>query len=256
MNLELKNPHSVIATLQTRPLDVVEVRIMHGLPDGAWKEVCRLAENVGVAVQTGSEDHRQGRRQRRLIPPAEGRVGSSIAVVRPRLDVSLEELFAPTNETSMSAVSSAPVGLWLALDCLQDPHNVGAIFRSAAFFGVRGIIVTRDRSAPINATVYDVASGGVEYVPFSQPSNLSRAIEVAKAAGLWVLGTSEHAKQDVQAIPLDRSWLLVLGNEELGLRQLTQKLCDELCRLTPAGPIQSLNVSVAAALLISRLTGQ
>ncbi|MEX0727399.1 MAG: 23S rRNA (guanosine(2251)-2'-O)-methyltransferase RlmB [Planctomycetaceae bacterium] len=251
MNLELKNPHSAIAVLETRPLDVVEVRIQTGPPDGAWRDVCRLAEQVGVSVQIGTVELKTGRRQRRHAPPTEGRVGSAIAVVRPRGETPLERLLDSSSHAD--AKSSANRGLWLALDCLQDPHNVGAIFRTAAFFGVKGIIVTRDRSAPLNATVYDVASGGMEYVPFSQPANLSRALEVAKAAGLWILGTSEHAEKDVGAVPLDRNWLLVVGNEEQGLRQLTQKQCDELCRLTPAGEIKSLNVSVATALMMSRL---
>jgi 23S rRNA (guanosine2251-2'-O)-methyltransferase len=144
--------------------------------------------------------------------------------------------------------------LWLALDQIQDPHNVGAIFRTAAFFGVAGILITRDRSAPLNGTVYDVASGGVEIVPFSNPPNLSRALEVAKKAGLWVLGASEHADRDISQVDRSRSWVLVLGNEEKGLRRLTIENCDELCRITSRSTIGSLNVSVAAGILIAALT--
>lgn len=247
MTLELKNPHSALAVLETRPLDVIEVRVQ-SQPDGVWRDVCRLAEQVGATVQTGAGEQRGGRRQRQRAQPSEGRVGSAVAVVRPRHEMSLENVL-PSRDTASER------GLWLALDCLQDPHNVGAIFRTAAFFGVKGIVVTRDRSAPLNATVYDVASGGIEYVPFSQPPNLSRALDVAKSAGLWILGTSEHAEKDVADVPLDRNWLLVIGNEEQGLRQLTQKQCDELCRLTPRGEIKSLNASVAAALLMARLSG-
>ena len=146
-------------------------------------------------------------------------------------------------------------GLWLALDQIQDPHNVGAIFRTAAFFGIRGIIVTKDRSAPLSATAYDVASGGLECVPFAQPPNLSRALKQAKDAGLWVLGTSEHATRDLSEVDRDRPWLLVLGNEEKGLRRLTSEHCDELCRITPRGEIASLNVSVAAGVLMAALSG-
>jgi 23S rRNA (guanosine2251-2'-O)-methyltransferase len=146
-------------------------------------------------------------------------------------------------------------GLWLALDQIQDPHNVGAVFRTAAFFGIRGIVLTRDRSAPINATVYDVASGGMEHVPFSSLPNLSRAIEQAKEAGLWALGASEHAERDVSEIPHDRPWLLVLGNEEKGLRRLTFENCDDVCRLSARGSVGSLNVSVAAGVLMAILTG-
>ena len=79
-----------------------------------------------------------------------------------------------------------------------------------------------------------MASGGVEYVPFSVQTNLSRALDAAKDAGLWVLGTSEHAEKDLSAFSADRPWLLVLGNEERGMRRLTRDKCDELCRIPPA----------------------
>jgi 23S rRNA (guanosine2251-2'-O)-methyltransferase len=145
--------------------------------------------------------------------------------------------------------------VWLALDCLQDPHNVGAVFRTAAFFGIRGVVLTKDRSAPMSSTVYDVASGGVEQVPFVQTPNLAAALKAAKAAGVWVLGSSEHAERDVTQIPRDRPWLLVIGNEEHGLRRLSQELCDDVCRITPRGPLGSLNASVAAGVLMATLRG-
>ena len=144
--------------------------------------------------------------------------------------------------------------LWLALDQVQDPHNLGAVFRSAAFFGVTGIMLTRDRSAPLTAVAYDVSCGGLEYVPYSTPPNLDRALKEARDAGIWILGAAGEAKKDVSEIPRDRSWLLVLGNEETGLRRLTRDSCDDLCRLTPSGAVDSLNVSAAGAVLMSHLT--
>lgn len=165
--------------------------------------------------------------------------------MKEREETPLDVLFAGAKSSN---------GLWLALDSLQDPHNVGAIFRTAAFFGVRGIALTKDRSAPISATAYDVASGGIEHVPFHQSTNLNQAIAIAKEAGLWVLGTAEEAEQDVREYSLDRSWLVVLGSEEQGLRRLVREHCDEMCRLSPKGPIQSLNVSVATGVLLGALS--
>jgi 23S rRNA (guanosine2251-2'-O)-methyltransferase len=101
-----------------------------------------------------------------------------------------------------------------------------------------------------------VASGGVEYVPHALPGNLDRALKQARASGLWVLGAAEEAEQDVSEVPLDRAWLLVLGNEEQGLRRLTRESCDALCRLTPRGPLAALNVSAAGAVLMASLTRQ
>jgi 23S rRNA (guanosine2251-2'-O)-methyltransferase len=107
----------------------------------------------------------------------------------------------------------------------------------------------------MTATVYDVAAGGVEYVPFAEPTNLARAMNIAKAAGVWLLGSSEHSAVDIREIPRDRSWLLILGNEEQGLRKLTLDKCDQVCKLTARGDVTSLNVSVAAGVLMAELTG-
>lgn len=246
-SLQLKNPHSVLAALETRPQGVVDVRLPVHKPAGAWEEVERLAAAHRIPVLRGVES-REGKRRPRHAPADAGRTGAAQATVHEREGVSPDELFAGASG------QKEPYGLWLALDQIQDPHNVGAVFRTAAFFGIRGIVVTRDRSAPLNSTVYDVASGGLEYVPFASLPNLSRALEQAKKAGLWVLGASEHAETDVSQVTHDRPWLLVLGNEEKGLRRLTLENCDATCRLTPRGSVGSLNVSVAAGVLMSLLT--
>ena len=221
MSLVLKNPHSVLAALQTRPADVVDVRLPAGRPSPAWAQVVELAETHGVPLRTTLAEEPR----RSSVDQKSERIGSAQATVRERNGLLIEELFANAE--------SEP-GLWLALDCLQDPHNVGAIFRTASFFGVKGIVMTRDRSAPLTATVYDVAAGGLEYVPFGEPTNLARAMNIAKSSGIWLLGSSEHAELDVREVSRDRSWLLILGNEELGLRRLSLDKCDQVCKLTRA----------------------
>jgi 23S rRNA (guanosine2251-2'-O)-methyltransferase len=138
-------------------------------------------------------------------------------------------------------------GLWLALDQVQDPQNLGALFRLAGFFGVRGILLTKDRSAPVNATVCDVAAGGAEHVPFSVVANLAQSLEKAQENSIWVLGTCERADVSIYTVARDRHWMLVLGNEGSGLRRLTRERCDQLVSLPPFGPVPSLNVATAAA---------
>ena len=249
VNLTLRNPHSVLAALETRPQQVADICISARTPAGAWEQVARLAREHRIPVIQQPLRKEGGRRSKQQAVKS-AREGTAEATVKPKQDVSLGELFAGPSR------SGKPTGLWLALDHIQDPHNVGAIFRTAAFFGVQGIVLTKDRSAPLNATVFDVASGGMEYVPFSIQTNLIRSLEAAKDAGIWILGSSEHAGKDVQQIPQDRPWLLVLGNEEQGLRHLTREQCDEMCRLTPHTPVSSLNVSVAAGILIAALTAR
>lgn len=262
--IHIRNPHSVLAVLQTRPRDVQQIIVPQGLaagserggPADAWGKVVQLAKELRVPVsgapkgQPGKPLKGVGRDSRATSHGEEGgRTSVTEAIVTERQPVSVEELFENAPERA------AGKGLWLALDSLQDPQNIGAIFRAAAFFGVQGILLTQERSAPLTGTVYDVACGGVEYVPFSMGMNLQRAFEVAKDSGLWILGTSEHAKQDFNKVERDRPWLLVLGNEEKGMRRLTEEACDVLCAIPPVGKVTSLNVSVAAGIFISRLAG-
>ena len=250
MSLILRNPHSVIAALETRPQDVLSVTIPSKASTDAWEKVAQLAKSQKIPVSSTAQ--KSPRPVRGGNPNAfqdeSTRMGMAEACVRERTPISVEELF------KKASTRADGKGLWLALDSLQDPHNVGAIFRAAAFFGVQGILLTQERSAPLTSVAFDVASGGLEYVPFSIQVNLQRSFEVAKEAGLWVLGTSEHAHDDISSIRPDRPWLMVLGNEERGMRRLTEEACDVLTRIAPAGKVTSLNVSVAAGILMSHLT--
>lgn len=247
MALELKNPHSVLAAFEHRPSAVVDVELTGSKPSDAWEKVAELAAAHRVPVRRVHAKTERRAKGRKGGSEGLGRTGGNVAIVRERPAVAIDELF--------QGIDPNASGLWLALDQIQDPHNVGAIFRTAAFFGVRGIVFTKDRSAPLSQVVYDVASGGIECVPFAQPANLSRAIGIAKDAGAWVLGTSERAERDLSQVDKHRPWLLVLGNEEKGLRRLTSEHCDELCRISPKGGIGSLNVSVAAGVLMAALSG-
>jgi 23S rRNA (guanosine2251-2'-O)-methyltransferase len=248
MSIQVHNPHSVLAAIETRPEDVVEVAVSSSAAgnDDAWERVVEAAKRAKIRVQSGSRGGGPKNAARR--DEKDGRTSGAHAVLKERAGISAEELFEEARERADGK------GLWLALDCLQDPHNVGAIFRAAAFFGVQGIILTQERSAPLTGTVYDVACGGVEHVPFTLQTNLQRAFEIAKDRGLWILGTSEHAADDLASVAKDRPWLLVLGNEEKGMRRLTEETCDVLCKISPLGRVTSLNVSVAAGIFISTLS--
>ena len=249
MGLRLKNPHSILAALEARPQDVIELRLPRKGGTDAWDGVRELAEAHHIPLKQGRPEQRKERRRRggREQPEKTGREGAGEALVRELPGVPLGELFENASDRAGGH------GLWLGLDCIQDPHNLGAIIRTAAFFGVQGLLMTADRAAPLSAVAYDVAAGGVEHVPFSIQVNLARSLDVAKEAGLWILGSSEHARDDVSQIPRERPWLLAIGNENKGLRRLTIERCDQVCRITPRGSIGSLNASVAAGILIASL---
>jgi len=244
MPIYIKNPHSILATIEKRAQDIIEIRLPTQQAGDAWAHVQKEAKAIGIrtTLAQAKQDNRRDRQGRRGKPDP-GRMGGAEAVVKEHEGVELPDLF-----------NNISNGLWLALDTVQDPQNVGAIFRTAAFFNVRGIIITTDRSAPLSGTAFDVSSGGIEHVPFSLVTNLSRTLDKAQEAGLWILGTSEHADQDLHTVKADRPWLLILGNEETGMRRLTRDKCDTLCRIAPKGAVTSLNVSAASAICINHLS--
>ncbi|MBS10659.1 MAG: 23S rRNA (guanosine(2251)-2'-O)-methyltransferase RlmB [Gemmatimonadetes bacterium] len=237
--LRLRNPHSVIAVLDRRPQDVYQIHCPDREQSDDWAKVRRIAEEIGIPVQAVKPDANRSKKGKQR------RHAAAEAVIKPLESTSVNDMLASPDEEN---------GIWVGLDTVQDPHNVGSIFRSAAFFGVSGIVTTQDRNAPISYTVYDVSSGGVEYVPFSIETNLSRTIDRFKEAGIWVLGTSEHAEKPISEIQRDRSWLVILGNEENGLRRLTADKCDDLVSIPRSGQVGSLNVSVAAGITLAHLT--
>lgn len=245
MSLTLKNPHAILAAIEQRPTDVQEVRLPQRSATHAWEDVEEAARLAGVRLATKRPPKPTKRRQH---DAKTGREGSGEAIVSPRESTPEVELLADAQHRAKGR------GLWLAFDQLQDPHNLGAIFRTAAFFGVQGALLTADRSAPLSSVVYDTSAGGIEHVPFCIETNLSRSLDAAKEAGIWVLGTSEHATKDVSDVSRDRPWLLVIGNEGAGMRRLTEEHCDEVCSIKPRGVLGSLNASVAAGILIAQLT--
>lgn len=146
--------------------------------------------------------------------------------------------------------------LLLVLDGVQDPHNLGACLRVADAAGVHGVILPRDRSAPVTAAARRAASGAAETVPIFEVVNLARALDQLKDAGLWLYGATQDAPEDLYTVDLIGPTVLVLGGEGEGLRRLTRERCDRLVRIPMAGKVESLNVSVAAGVMLYEVVRQ
>lgn len=164
-----------------------------------------------------------------------------------------------TDNVSLSSVLEAShenIPLFLVLDSVQDPHNLGACIRTAVAAGVTAVIIPKDRAASVNETVRKVASGGVEEMSIITVTNLVRALQELKQAGVWLVGTSGKAQQTIYDVDMTAAIAIVMGGEEKGLRQLVAKECDYLASIPLLGEIESLNVSVAAGVSLYEVIRQ
>jgi 23S rRNA (guanosine2251-2'-O)-methyltransferase len=160
-------------------------------------------------------------------------------------------LLAEADRLPSSAIEDLPAdGIVLALDQITDPHNVGAILRSAAAFGVAAVVITARHSPEATGVLAKSASGALEHVPIAEVGNLARALDGLKARGFLLVGLDSLGTADLAAVPLAAPLALVLGAEGKGLRQLTRTICHAVARLDLPGAIKDLNVSNAAALAL------
>ena len=143
-----------------------------------------------------------------------------------------------------------------ALDGITDPHNVGAIIRSAEAFGCKGIIIPQRRSAGLTGTVAKVAAGALEHLPVSRVVNLNRSLEVLKKNGFLVIGLSGNGKLPISRFNEKYPLVVIVGAEDKGISLLTQKKCDFLLKIPLKGKTSSLNASVAAAISLFHLTSE
>ncbi len=194
-----------------------------------------------------SADHRSARPNKHTARPNKHTASSEAkwekaparAVVRSLDEGALQDILA-----------EKPQGLYLVLDCIQDPHNLGAILRTADGAGVAAVIAPRDKSVCITETVLRVSVGAAEKVPFIQVTNLARTMKAMKEAGLWFVGTSDHGDRSLYDMDLRGGIALVMGAEGDGMRRLTEENCDFLIRIPMHGSVPCLNVSVATGVCL------
>jgi 23S rRNA (guanosine2251-2'-O)-methyltransferase len=200
-------------------------------------ETCRAA---GVRVSIESRD------QLTRMARTDAHQGV-LALVRERAFLGIEDLLARKNPLPNGAPQYR---FFLALDGIEDPHNLGALLRTADGAGVDGVVLPERRSAPVSATVAKTSAGASEHVRIARVTNLVRSLEQMKQANVWVLGLDERGTPDYTDFDFRADCVLVLGREGAGLHDLVKKTCDHLLRIPMAGMVSSLNVSVAGAVVM------
>jgi 23S rRNA (guanosine2251-2'-O)-methyltransferase len=168
-----------------------------------------------------------------------------LAMVRERQFLGIEDLLKPGR-----AAAEGRHKFFLALDGVEDPHNLGALLRTAEGAGIDGVVIPERRSAPVNATVAKTSAGASEHVRIARVTNLVRSLEQMKQKNVWVLGLDERGTPDYMDFDFRTDCVLVLGREGAGLHDLVKKTCDHLLRIPMAGAVSSLNVSVAGAIVM------
>jgi 23S rRNA (guanosine2251-2'-O)-methyltransferase len=224
--------HAVEEALTTgRALD--RIVIASGRHGERLESIVRQAKSRGVPVRF--EDRQ---RVDRLAGTREHQGIVALAAAKPALE--LEDLLREKTDQ----------GLLVLLDGVEDPHNLGAIVRTSLAAGASGVVIPERRAAGLTDTVERASAGALAHLPVARVKNLVRAMEEMKEAGYWLVGLDERAEKGYTEVDLRGSTGIVLGGEGEGLHELTRKRCDFLVSIPTTGPVRSLNVSVAAGVIL------
>jgi len=211
--------------------------IAKGRQDTRIEEIVQLARERGVAVRfedRGQLDRLANTRDHQGV----------VAVVAARSAATLEDILERANQ------SKGQQGLIVLLDGVEDPHNVGAIIRTALAAGAHGVVIPERRAAGLTDTVARASAGALAHLPIAKVTNLVRAMEDLKEAGYWLVGLDETADKNYTEVDYTTPTGIVMGGEGNGLHELTRKRCDFVVSLPTSGPVKSLNVSVATGVVL------
>jgi 23S rRNA (guanosine2251-2'-O)-methyltransferase len=235
----------VLEALRAHPEQIARVLLERGRdgrrPPGA-ERVAQAAAQAGVRI----DEAHPGELNRRTSHGVHQGVGAELA------DFAYSEL--PDLIEAAKAASAPP--FLLVLDGVTDPQNLGALVRSAHALGAHGVVLPKDRAAGITPAVSKAAAGALEHCPVARVTNLSRAIEQLKEAGVWTVALAADGEKELREIDLTVPTALVMGSEGSGVRPLVRKTCDHVARIGMAGKVGSLNVAAAGAISLYEVARQ
>lgn len=223
----------VLEAMKAGKRSLHKIWILEGTGGPPIESILELARQKGVPVEWAKRD--------RLDRLTTSHHQGVVAQVSAAAYLELDDLLGALKDKSSVVL--------VGLDEIQDPHNIGAILRSAGFFGVDGVLLPRWRTAPVGETAARVSSGAIEHLPMARVKNLAEAVTYLQEAGYEVIGA------DMDGEPLDQhTWskrtAILMGNEGEGLRRLVRERCDKLVKVPGGGAVASLNVGAAAAIFL------
>lgn len=226
-----RNP--VLEALRSeRPIN--KILLARGLKPATAVEITRLAREKQVPVQQVEKNFLD-----RLLPDTHHQ--GIVARVAPHEYTDLEDILASIKETDP---------LLVLLDEVTDPHNLGAVIRSTCAAGAHGVVIPRRRAAALTPAAVKASAGAVEFLPVARVNNMVQTINLLKERGIWVVGADAAASQVIWEAPLDGPLAIVIGGEDKGLGRLVKENCDLLVKFPMLGKVNSLNASVASALVL------
>jgi 23S rRNA (guanosine2251-2'-O)-methyltransferase len=211
--------------------------IAKGRQDSRIEEIVQLARQRSIPIRfedRGQLDRLANSRDHQGV----------IAIAAARAPATLEDILAAAN------ASRGRRGLIVLLDGVEDPHNLGAIVRTTLAAGAHGIVIPERRAAGLTDTVARASAGALAHLPIAKVTNLARTMEELKEAGYWLVGLDEQADKTYTEVDYTSPTGIVMGGEGQGLHELTRKRCDFVVSLPTSGPVKSLNVSVAAGVVL------
>jgi 23S rRNA (guanosine2251-2'-O)-methyltransferase len=226
--------HSISAALNKDHIDILQVYIQEGRRDKRMTALLEQLNKKSVAIEELSKKD---------LDSLSGGLSHQGVIA----DVRIHQKHSEKNLLDLIEKTDNP--LVLILDGVTDPHNLGAILRTADAAGVTCVIAPKDNAVGVNSTVRKIASGAAETVPFIQVTNLVRTMKQLQDAGIWIYGAAGEASENIYQTKLEGAIAIAMGAEGDGLRRLTREHCDFLIHIPMVGSVSSLNVSVATGII-------
>jgi 23S rRNA (guanosine2251-2'-O)-methyltransferase len=234
--------HSVREILFFSPADIIELWISQGKVSPMVNEIIEMANDKGVSVF-----HKKSSILENILPGVSHQ--GVVALAREYGYIDAEDLIH-------SALNAPAHALLIAADHITDEGNLGAIIRSAAFFGVHGLILPKDRSAKITQNLMKRSSGAYIHLPVARVVNLGRILDNLNKRGFWIIGAAVESTESIYQFDWQRDLVLVVGSEEKGLSPSIRNRCHQLVGIPATEPIGVLNVSVATGIILSEIIRQ